>query len=167
MAEDDALNDSQADTGALELLGQMQALKDTKELMYILHFESGAVVLNEYLHQLTIPVDPTDFDLGLRTYTAELDRVRDEVHKDQLEHGAIPVAGRKIVDFPGDGTPPCLLPQIRHHLLDEQIEVDASLLCLCSANPGEGKQVIDQVTHFACGFHNRAKVPPAFVVERS
>ena len=61
---DDALNRRKADPRAFELLGQMQALKHTEQLVLVLHVEAHAVVLDEYLHVFALPVNAADLDLG-------------------------------------------------------------------------------------------------------
>src|ERR1700722_13929673 len=44
VTSDDAMHDRQAHTGAAELVGPMQTLKDAEELADILHIESDSIV---------------------------------------------------------------------------------------------------------------------------
>src|SRR5437016_6102924 len=47
VAVDDAVNDGQADTGSLIVLGAMQALEDAEKFVGVLHVEPHPVVLDE------------------------------------------------------------------------------------------------------------------------
>src|SRR4051794_21310150 len=56
----DTLNRREANSGALELLGEMQALKHAEQLVLVLHIEAGAIIPDEYLDVAVVPADAAD-----------------------------------------------------------------------------------------------------------
>jgi hypothetical protein len=65
MAVDDALNGRQADSGTFKLLRPMQALKDAKQLIDILHVKSDTVVPYEDLNVAFVSAQSAYFDIRL------------------------------------------------------------------------------------------------------
>src|ERR1700758_1982382 len=100
MAMDDALDGSQPDPGALELVNPMQTLKHTKQLVDVLHFKTCAVVPDEYLDLIVLYVGPADLDFGRRPRACELDRIGQQVRQDHFQHGTVAVAERERSDRP-------------------------------------------------------------------
>ena len=65
MPMDDALNGSQAYSGAFKLFSPMQALKDTEQLIDILHIKARAVVPHEQLYFISLAGRTANLDFGL------------------------------------------------------------------------------------------------------
>src|ERR1700758_2475297 len=93
-----AANRREADPGAFELLRQMQPLKHAEQLVLVLHVETRAVVLDEYLHVVAPSVNAADLDFGRPSRARELDRVGDQIVKGHSKHRAVAIACRQ----PGD-----------------------------------------------------------------
>ena len=67
MPADDPADIGQADTGTLEFIGAVQALKDAEELVGILHIKTHAVIAHEYYGLRTMGRRHTDFNFRLLT----------------------------------------------------------------------------------------------------
>ena len=98
----DALNGRQSDAGTLELFGQMQALKNPEQLVRVAHVEPRAGVPDEDFDLVVLAFSGADRDLGPGSMPRELDRVRNQVHERNLQHGAVAVARRQGTHGPGD-----------------------------------------------------------------
>src|ERR1700738_3683978 len=105
--------------------------------MRILHVEAYTIIFHKNFYYVFINVDTTNLDFGVRSYARELDRVGNEVGDNQPQHGSIPVADRKGLDFPGNFSPPYLLLYLRNHLLNEQLEANQRLSGLNPSNSGK------------------------------
>jgi len=86
---DDPTDVGQADAGALELVGGVQALKHAKQLVHVLHVEADTVVEHGE-HGLARLLLAADADVCLAAETGVLDRVGDEITQNQTEHGRVP-----------------------------------------------------------------------------
>lgn len=70
MARDDPTDIGQPDAGPLKLIGPMQALENTEELVGILRVKSDPVVLDKEVPFLTL-LSMSDLDLGRRAGPGE------------------------------------------------------------------------------------------------
>ena len=98
----DALNGRQSYSSAFELFSQVQTLKYAEKLIDIPHVKACAVVSDEQLRLIFPTVDRSNLDLGPFSYPRELNRIGKQVHKDDFQHGAVPVTNRKRPDIPSD-----------------------------------------------------------------
>ena len=94
VAVDDPLDAGKAHTGALVLVGTVQALKHAKEFVRVLHVKSGAIVFHE-VDSLTggRVARRTDVNAGFLPATCELQGVVEEVCEDLLEETGVCIAG--------------------------------------------------------------------------
>jgi hypothetical protein len=82
MPVNDAANISQADAGAVEFIGSMESLKDSKELVGISHIKSYPVIAYKHHCFLLARLAASDFDGGLRSRAGKFNGIADEIHKD-------------------------------------------------------------------------------------
>src|ERR1700737_3500369 len=128
----------------------MQTLKDAEQLVYVLHVKASAVVRHEHLDFFFIAVHTANLDFGGTSHASEFDRVGNKVDNDQPQHGAVSVTDRKRADLPGNVPTLCVLPDFRHDLLDELLQVHLRVSGLGPPDPGKRQQVVDQITHSFC-----------------
>ena len=102
------LNGRQSYPGAFKRVCMMQALKYSKQFIYIFHIKARAVIPYEYHYLIRVSIGTTDFDFGFGLRTGELNRIRKQVDQYQPEHGPVPIAHRKLIDFPGNIAAICL-----------------------------------------------------------
>src|SRR5687768_15776988 len=89
MALDEAADDREAHTRPFVLVGMVQALEDTEELVGVAHVEAGAVVLDE---ECGLPVRAgtrADLDPPGVAFARELHRVAEEVHQHLLHEDRV------------------------------------------------------------------------------
>jgi tetratricopeptide (TPR) repeat protein len=87
MPVDDALNGRQSYSGAFELFSQVQPLKHTEEFVDILHVKARAIVPDKQLCLIFASVRTPNLDFGPFSYPRELNRIGEQVHKDDFQHG--------------------------------------------------------------------------------
>src|SRR6185437_16512039 len=95
---DDSAHDREADSGALEFLGAVQALKDAEEPLGALRIEARAVVSNRVKPAAFGPLRTVDGNERLLAAAGELQRVGDEVHPDLAQQRQIGLRVRKAPD---------------------------------------------------------------------
>ena len=81
---DDALSGSQSDSGPFKLLRPVQTLKHPEELIYILHLKACSVVPHEQLCLTFLTVGTANLDFSRCSRPCELNRIGNEVHKDDF-----------------------------------------------------------------------------------
>src|ERR1700756_2289720 len=100
MLVDDALDDAEADTGALEFLRVVQALEDAEQPVAILRLETNSVVPDRA--DAFVPGHScADLDLRKLPRACELDGVRQQVEQHLADGGRIAPDVRQ----PGGGAP--------------------------------------------------------------
>jgi hypothetical protein len=75
-------------TSAFEILLAVQALKDPKELVCVRHIETHTIVANKY-NYFGFMLLETDLDLCDRSGAGELQRIGDQIHQYDAEHGSV------------------------------------------------------------------------------
>ena len=143
MAMNDPPHIGQADAGPLELLDAVQALKHAKQLVNIPHVEPGAVVAHEE-HRFTRLAPAADLDFRFDARAGVLDRVGDQVAKDEPEHGRIALHLGQLPDVPGDGAAADLRRDIAPGLLHQLRHRDRGAAHLRASHLGKSQQVIHQ-----------------------
>ena len=98
MPQHDALNEGQADTGAFELINIVQALKDAKQFMAVLHVESDAVVAY-VIFMLVAMLPAADLDSGVLLPTREFERIRNQMVKHLAYHRPITERRRERLEL--------------------------------------------------------------------
>src|SRR5262245_14345641 len=100
-----AVNDSpdvgQADAGAFELIGAVQALEDSKQCVGIAHVEGDPVVANAEDGFLIIR-GGADLDFVVRARAGVRQGVGDEVNDDLAKHDGITLDVVEFTDLPFD-----------------------------------------------------------------
>jgi hypothetical protein len=89
MTADDTMDICESDTCAFEILLPVQALKDPKEFIGILHVETNTVIADKDDCFDFIASFATDLDLRDLSRTGEFQGVRDQVNPDNAQHGSI------------------------------------------------------------------------------
>src|SRR5580704_685380 len=117
MAVNNALHGCQSYSRTFELVSPMQPLKHAKQFTCILHIKAGAVVPYEYLYLIVVSVGTANLDFGSRSHPCELDRIGNEIGKNQHQHGAVSVTDWKGIDFPGNLSTPRRLLDLRDDVL--------------------------------------------------
>ncbi len=159
MAMDDPPHIGQADAGPLELLGAVQALKHAEQLVDVPHVEADAVVADEE-HRFTrlAPAANRDFRFGARA--GVLDRVGDQVAKDEPEHDRIALYLGQLPDVPGDGAAADLRRDIAPGLLHQFLHRDRGAAHHRASHPGKSQQVIHQGSRVPGRFPDGVQVTP-------
>ena len=147
MPVDDALNGRQSYSGAFELFSQVQPLKHTEEFVDILHVKARAIVPDEQLCLIFASVRTANLDFGPFSYPRELNRVGEQVHKDDFQHGTVSVTNRKRSDIPGNVPILCLLPEFRDDPSDKALHIHFRVVGLGASDPRKAQEVVDQVAH--------------------
>src|SRR5215471_20370672 len=127
MPMNDPLSRSQSDPSAFELFGAMQALKNPEELIYILHIKACPIVSYEYLYLIFLFRGAAYLYFGGCSHPRELNRIGNQIHKDDFQHGSVAVTHWKRPDFPSDVATVRLLPELRDDLLDKLLQVHCGL----------------------------------------
>src|SRR5215472_2187316 len=91
----DALHGRQSYAGAFKLVGPMEALKYTEQLVHVLHLKSDAVIPHKDFHTVCVSVDRANLDFGGASRAREFDRICNQIDDNQSQQGAISVADRK------------------------------------------------------------------------
>src|SRR6187200_1696541 len=81
MPADDSVHDRQPDAGSGKFFGAVQALKNTEQLVVVLHVESGAVILDVISRWIPrLPLGPaTDLDHRGMLVAGKLDCVTQQI----------------------------------------------------------------------------------------
>jgi hypothetical protein len=90
MPMDNSTYIGKSDASAFELVVPMEALKDTEQLIHILHVESYTVITYEDFNLTGVSPGGADLYLGLRPSCCEFQRIRDQIHEDLPQHRRIP-----------------------------------------------------------------------------
>ena len=76
MPQHDSLNECQTDACTLELLDGMEALKDTKQFITVLHVEADTIVANVIRMLIAVGTE-TNLHGGVLFRAGEFERIRD------------------------------------------------------------------------------------------
>src|SRR5207302_4166903 len=98
---DDAIDRGEADTGAFELLGAMQALKYAEQFVGIFHVEPDTIVANED-GRIAIVLNAADLDKGDRAWTSIFDGVGEQVGENDFHEAGITGKSWQRQDAPID-----------------------------------------------------------------
>jgi hypothetical protein len=79
---DDSTYVCETDAGAFKLVVPMEALKDSEQLVDILHVESRPIIPHKDLNFIGVSFGGANFDLGLRPGGGEFQRIGDQIHED-------------------------------------------------------------------------------------
>jgi len=79
MAMYDALHGCQSDARALKLVGPVQALKNSEQLVHILHIKPDAVVFDEYHGAIGPMIAGSNLNFWRRPRARKLDGIRNKV----------------------------------------------------------------------------------------
>src|SRR6516164_2451404 len=166
MPMDDALSGSQSYSGAFKLFGAMQTLKHPEELIYILHVKSRSVVPYKYLYLTFLTPVTANLDFSPALQPCELNRIGNQIYKDNFQHRTVAVTHWERPDFPINVSAVRLLPKLRDDLSDKLLQVHCGLFGLGPPDPRESQEVVDQVTHSFRRLENSLHEPTALVIER-
>jgi len=133
----DALNGRKPNSRAFELFGAMQALKNPEELIYILHIKACPVVAYEYLYLIFLSINTANPDFSLASQPCELNRIGNQIHKDNFQHGTVAVTHWERPDIPTNVPTVRLLPELRDDLLDKLLQVHCDLFGFGTPDPRE------------------------------
>ena len=149
VAFDDAFDVGQADAGAFEVAGVVEALEDAEELGGVLGIEAGSVVADEEGEKLGAGGGGFDADLngGGRAAAGELDGVGQEIGDDLAEEGAVAEDGWEGLDTPIDPAAGKIGLELGLDLGDEGGEMDGGEVEFGAADAGEGEEVVDEGGH--------------------
>jgi len=161
----DALDNGQADAGAFEFIAAVQALKDTEQLVGILHVEAGAVVAHKYDGLRVASRLTADPYLRLRALASELQGIRDQIDQHYSQHGVIADNDRQLRDAPFDGSARCFRFEFTDDLLNQRPKVDKRISHLPTPHPRKGEDVVDQRAHAPGRVGYGAHVVPTFFIE--
>jgi len=140
---DDALSGSQSYSSAFKLLRPMQTLKHPEEFICILHIKACSVVPYEHLYFVFFYVGRANLDFGRCSHPSELNRIGNQVHKDNFQHRAVAVAHRQRPDIPCDIPAARFLPKLRDDLPDKLLQVHGRLSGLRPPDPGKRQQIVN------------------------
>src|SRR5581483_2915052 len=160
----DPLDDREADAGAFELLGAVEALEDPEELARVPHVETRPVVLDE-VDRLALPATAADLDHRLGAPARELPGVADEVHEDLPDEPAVGERREQRSDVHARASLGIETPRLRDHRERQGGHVHAGLLETLPPHTREREQVVDQAPHLSCVFPHDAENPAAVVVQ--
>ena len=143
---DNPLDDGQARAGPFEVLGAMQALKNAKQLVDILHVKSASIILNKKDKLAGLRV-AADLDSRRGLFAGELDGVGQKVGKDVAEQRWVGVARGQIAHH--DLHRPSLVVgfQSIEHFADDRGGGYRLRLKRLAAQPGEAEQVVHEASH--------------------
>src|SRR5687767_6419864 len=100
MSRNDSLHICQPYAGALEFFSAMEPLKDAEKPVGVRHVEADAVVAHKHLGLSWHAVATTNLDRRLLTCPRVLERIRQEVCEDELQHVRISRHLRQRIDDP-------------------------------------------------------------------
>jgi hypothetical protein len=135
MLANDELHRGQADPRAFEILVPVQALKDAKEFVFVLHVETHAIVTNEE-DSLSLLLKISDLNNGALARTGELERIGNQVLKNLLNQNGIALGGGKVRNLPGHRPAFSIRLQQGDDFIDQQIELRALNFEGMTAKPG-------------------------------
>src|SRR5579863_8498731 len=99
MLLNNTLDRRQAHSGSFELRGRMQPLKNSEELLCVLHVEADSVVPNDD-DGLFGARKMLHINYGEVTPARKFQRVGEQIHKDQLHEPGIPLNDGQRADAP-------------------------------------------------------------------
>src|SRR5205807_142648 len=148
VTRDDPVHDRQADSGALERLLRMQALKHAEEPVGVAHVEADAVVAH-VIDDVGALTQRAHLDARVVPSGAELDGVRQQIDQHLLEQRAIREAVGELSDL--HARPPAVarLLETRHALLHDLAQRHAGALEGLAAEAREMQQIVDEPRHAA------------------
>src|SRR6516225_8090252 len=119
MPVDDALSGSQSYSGAFKVFGAMQTLKHAEQFIYILHVKSRSVVPHEHLYLVVFTLGTANLDFSSALQPCELNRIGNQIHKDNFHHGTVAVTRWERPDLPINVPTARLLPKLRDDFRDK------------------------------------------------
>ena len=145
MAQDDAAHRRQADAGARELAGAVQALEGAEQAIGEAHVEAGAVVAHREgrrLVRMTQERDPRRLGVA-----GVLPGVAEQVLEHHAQQRRVAGGGQAGLDLDLDLAVGREAPQVLDHVAGEQREIDRRPRQRLRRQPREREQRIDHVVH--------------------
>ena len=103
MTAHNALGSGEADAGAFELIGMVEALEDAKKFVGVCHIETDAVVTDEK-NDFSVVVAATNFNDSLGPHASELESIGQQRGKDLFDKDRVALNSRQRMDSPLNGT---------------------------------------------------------------
>src|ERR1700722_12117208 len=142
----DALHRGQSNACALEIFGPMQPLKDSEQLILILHVEADAIVANED-DALAILQEMTDPDDRVLPRSCELKSVGNKVLKYLLDEDGVALDRRQVSDLPRDRSSHGVVLQQGNDLVNDRIQRYGLKFKVVPANPRQVQQFVNKQPH--------------------
>src|SRR5439155_2744437 len=136
----------QSDPGTLEFIGAVESLKDTEQLVRVLHIEADPIVADEYDHFVWL-VDGPDFDLGSLPRRRILNGVRQQIDEHQAHHVRVGLHDRQFADAPDDLSAVDRRRDLLPRVADKRCQVDTRPDETRTAGSRKGQQVVDELPH--------------------
>src|SRR3984885_10105682 len=95
-----ALNRGQTDARTFECVRLVQALKDTKQFIYVLHIKAYSVVPNEYYQVALVAVGASDLYFSLLARAYKFNCVGYKVNQHKPQHRTVAIEVGQCTDFP-------------------------------------------------------------------
>ena len=167
MSVHDALDHRQTDTGAIELVFEVQALKHAEQLVHVFHIESDPVVL-DVIHggvDLSFVRQPADLDLCRRSMAGEFEGVRQQIRPHEFQQPPVSLAGRQIADRQIDHPVFLHHPQVLRPFSSQVRHLDHANVHADTAQAGELQQIVDQFARLHGGLLDDAQTALGFGIQ--
>src|SRR5690349_15328097 len=164
VAYDDALHQSEPHAGAAEFAFAVQPLEHAKQLRLVARIEACAVVA-DVVDELLLVADRADLHDGPLPLARILDRVGEQIGPHLLEQRAIAQHWGQRREAKLGARAVELRPYAVEHRASERGHVDLDPLERLAAQPGEGKQVVDQRAHALRFALDDSELSPPLVIE--
>ena len=145
VAQDDAAHRRQADAGAREFAGAVQALEGAEQAIGEAHVEAGAVVAHREGRRLARMAQ--EGDPRRRGVAGVLPGVAEQVLEHHAQQRRVAGGGQPGLDLDLDLALGREAPQVLDHVAGQQREVDRRLRQRLRRQPREREQRVDHVVH--------------------
>src|ERR1700733_14140995 len=143
----------------------MQTLENAKQLVHMLHVESGAIIPDEDFDLILFFLPAAYLDFCPLSRPRELNGIGKQVHKNYPEHSAVSATDRKRADLPRNVASVRIFPKLRNDSGDQLLQVDGYFDGLGTPDSREAQQVIDQISHPLGRFQYSLQVVVGFLVQ--
>ena len=146
MSVDNALDDGQPDPRALKIVSAVESLKNTEELVCVLHIKTNSIVLDVVNVVILLNRSPYLNDSGLHR-SRKFHGIRQEVRKDLANHRRIPPCRGEGLDLQLEGVHWIQEFQFVKDSRGHLSHIDAQGLDFLMPQAREGKKSVNQLEH--------------------
>src|SRR6266576_4643343 len=161
MFTDNAVDGSETDPGAFEILGAMQPLENAEQLIRVLHIEANAVIAHEH-GGIAIHFKVADLNHRTRPRPRVFDGIGKKVGENLFHQAGVAKDGWEGMNPPVNRASFGFAFEINQDIIDQRSKLGGLPFQFLAPHSGKVQQIVDQPAHVSAAIANIIEVTFGF-----